>query len=63
MFLIPFKLTQSIMIFLSLFFAMTVMRVLLFVSHVNKVREREGAWVTTILAWETGKLWCADCRA
>ena len=38
-------------------FAMTVMRVLLFVSDVSMMRESEGARVTAMLVWETVEVW------
>ena len=37
--------------------AVPVMRVLLFVLHVNMLRECEGARVIAMLLWETGEVW------
>ena len=43
--------------------AVTVMRVLLFVLHVSMVKECDGARVTVMLVWGTGRCSCGECMA
>ena len=44
-------------------FAVTVMRVLLFVLHVCAPRECEGARVTEMLVWGLDEVGCGECKA
>ena len=41
--------------------AVTVMRVLLFGLHVCRLRECEGARVTSLLVWGLGMSGCSEC--